>query len=122
MPAINGTKKSVDNNMKIFSASLWVRKALGNMHTMTRTNDGFEIAEVDMRLRGPGDIMGTKQSGTIELNMADLIEDQDILQLAREKAIAVLEKDPELKLPENTNLSNYIKGKIRKKLAWSRIS
>lgn len=92
------------------------------LQTMTRTNDGFEIAEVDMRLRGPGDIMGTKQSGTLDLKMADLIEDQGILQLAREKAIQVLESDPDLSLPENANLSNYIKDRIRRQLAWSRIS
>lgn len=92
------------------------------LHTMTKTNDGFKIAEADMELRGPGDIMGTRQSGMIELAVADLVQDQGIMQLAREKAIQVLEADPELSLPENANLSNYIKDRIRKQLAWSRIS
>lgn len=92
------------------------------LSTMTQTNDGFKIAEADMRLRGPGDIMGTRQSGVLELAMADLVLDQDILESAREKAGQILENDPELSLPENANLNHFIKDRIRRKLSWSRIS
>lgn len=92
------------------------------LHTMTQTNDGFKIAEVDLRLRGPGDLMGTQQSGVIEMAMADLVHDQDILELAREKAMGILESDPELSRPENANLNQFIKDRIRRKLSWSRIS
>src|SRR5690554_1120574 len=57
------------------------------METMVRTNDGFEISEVDLKLRGPGDIMGKQQSGVLNLQIADLVKDKDILQLARHHAI-----------------------------------
>lgn len=90
--------------------------------TMVKTNDGFEIAEVDLKLRGPGDIMGTRQSGALDFALADIVRDQALVALAREKAIQILERDPELKLPENQNLSVYIRDKIKQKLAWSRIS
>lgn len=66
------------------------------IETMTRTNDGFEIAEVDLKLRGPGDLTGTQQSGILNLKIADLIRDKDILQLARHQAIKILKNDPEL--------------------------
>jgi ATP-dependent DNA helicase RecG len=71
------------------------------METMVRTNDGFEISEVDLRLRGPGDIEGTQQSGVTDLKLANLAHDGQILQLAREAAQAVLEEDLELKLEKN---------------------
>jgi len=90
--------------------------------TMVRTNDGFEIAEVDLKLRGPGDIMGTRQSGALDFALADIVRDQALVALAREKAIQILERDPELKFPEHENLSGYIRNQIRQKLAWSRIS
>ena len=66
------------------------------LETMVRTSDGFEIAEVDLRLRGPGDIMGTQQSGVLNLKIADIIKDNDILQLARHHAKSILSKDPSL--------------------------
>lgn len=89
--------------------------------TMCRTNNGFEIAEVDLRLRGPGNLMGTQQSGALNLAIADIVKDQELLQLARAKATQMLEADPELSLPENAPLSHFLKGKI-KKIGWGRIS
>jgi ATP-dependent DNA helicase RecG len=59
------------------------------MDTMVRTNDGFEIAEVDLKLRGPGDLMGTQQSGVLNLQIADLVKDRDILNLARNYAVKI---------------------------------
>jgi ATP-dependent DNA helicase RecG len=91
------------------------------LRTMCITNDGFKIAEVDMKLRGPGNLMGTQQSGSLELAMADLVKDQDLMQLARTKAFQILESDPDLSRPENEPLSRFLKGKVRK-LGWSRIS
>ncbi len=64
------------------------------LQTMVRTSDGFEIAEVDLRLRGPGDIMGTQQSGVLNLKIADIIKDKDILQSARVYAKKLLKEDP----------------------------
>lgn len=92
------------------------------METMTRTNDGFEIAEVDLKLRGPGDIMGTQQSGVLNLKIADLVLDRDILQLARHYAIQLLKDDPSMSKPEHQHLKNAYIELTRKKNIWNHIS
>ncbi|WP_298553852.1 ATP-dependent DNA helicase RecG [uncultured Algibacter sp.] len=92
------------------------------LETMVRTNDGFEIAEVDLRLRGPGDIMGTQQSGVLNLKIADIIKDNDILQLARYHAKSVLKIDPSLALPENQIFLNTYKQLGKYKNIWNYIS
>jgi ATP-dependent DNA helicase RecG len=74
------------------------------LDTMSRTNDGFEIAEVDLKLRGPGDMLGTKQSGVPEFRHADIVQDQDILLMAKEMAIKLNDEDPELRKPEHQAL------------------
>jgi ATP-dependent DNA helicase RecG len=79
--------------------------------TMVRTNNGFEISEIDLELRGPGDITGTMQSGTVELKVADLAKDQVILQEARNTVIEILDKDPNVQLAENILLRNYLAKK-----------
>ncbi len=73
------------------------REAQTRMETMTKSNDGFEIAEVDLRLRGPGNIMGTQQSGILQFKIADLIEDQALLKAARDQALRMLKEDASLK-------------------------
>ncbi|WP_116788199.1 ATP-dependent DNA helicase RecG [Flavobacterium psychrotrophum] len=92
------------------------------LETMCRTNDGFEIAEVDLKLRGPGDIMGTQQSGVLNLQIADLVKDRDILMLARQYAIALLKADPGMNLPENAALRNAYIELTKKKNIWNYIS
>ena len=69
--------------------------------TMVKTNDGFEISEVDLKLRGPGDIQGTQQSGLLNLNIADLAKDGQILQMARDTVVQILKEDANLKLDKN---------------------
>ncbi len=92
------------------------------LQTMVSTNDGFEIAEVDLQLRGPGDIMGTQQSGVLNLKIADVIKDKDILQHARHHAKSILKADPSLSLPENKVL-RYTYGQLSKyKNIWNYIS
>ncbi len=81
------------------------------LETMVRTNNGFEISEIDLELRGPGDITGTMQSGTVELKVADLAKDQVILQEARNTVIALLDKDPHVESPENTLLKSFLSKK-----------
>ena len=76
-------------------------EAKTRLETMCATNDGFEIAEVDLKLRGPGDVMGTQQSGVLNLRIADVVQDRDILSLARSYAIELLKKDPNLELEEH---------------------
>jgi ATP-dependent DNA helicase RecG len=92
------------------------------LETMCRTNDGFEIAEVDLKLRGPGDIMGTQQSGVLNLQIADLVRDRDILQLARHEAIKLLKKDASMTLPEHKTLRMVFMEMSKKKNIWNYIS
>ncbi|MBU2949183.1 DUF559 domain-containing protein [Tamlana agarivorans] len=92
------------------------------LETMTRTNDGFEIAEVDLRLRGPGDIMGTQQSGVLNLKIADIIKDNDILQHARYHAKNILKTDPKLAFQEHQVVLNTYKQLTKFKNIWNYIS
>ncbi|MFL0354381.1 ATP-dependent DNA helicase RecG [Xanthomarina sp. GH4-25] len=92
------------------------------IETMCRTNDGFEIAEVDLNLRGPGDIMGTQQSGVLNLKIADLLKDKDILQSARYYAKKILSSDPTLKAPENKTILHTYQQLSKYKNIWNYIS
>ena len=93
------------------------------MRTMVETNDGFKISEVDLKLRGPGDLQGTQQSGVMDLKLASLTEDSKLLHFARERVKEILEEDPFLE-----NLNNYplklhlLKEKNKGKINWGRIS
>jgi ATP-dependent DNA helicase RecG len=92
------------------------------IQTMVQTNDGFVIAEVDLRLRGPGNIEGTQQSGMLHFRIADLSKDGQILLAAREIAAGILENDPTLQFPEHLRLKNYLEQMSREIRVWSRIS
>ena len=92
------------------------------IETMCRTNDGFEIAEVDLKLRGPGDIMGTQQSGVLNLQIADLVKDRNILQLARHIAIRILKDDPNMTKPEHQKMKQIFLELSKKKNIWNYIS
>lgn len=91
------------------------------LETMVRTTDGFEIAEVDLQLRGPGTLAGTRQSGTIEFKIADLTTDHEILASARKDVIQTFQEDPELCLPKNALLREFLKAS-GKNLGWEKIS
>jgi len=93
------------------------------IETMVRTTDGFEISEVDMKLRGPGDIEGTQQSGVpFNLKIANLAKDQQILQLARDIAEKILEEDPHLTDEKNFIFSKHIRKGSPQKISWDNIS
>ena len=92
------------------------------METMVATNDGFEIAEVDLRLRGPGDLMGKQQSGVLNLQIADIVRDRDILQLARNHAMKILKTDAPLEKPENENLRKAFIEITKHSTIWNFIS
>ncbi len=92
------------------------------IETMVKTSDGFEIAEVDLKLRGPGDLMGTQQSGVLNLRIADIVKDHEILKFARSTASEILKKDPSLTLPKNSPIKmTYIQLKKYKNI-WNYIS
>ena len=92
------------------------------METMVRTNDGFEIAEVDLKLRGPGDLMGTQQSGVLNLQIADIVRDRDILQLARHHAVKILKEDAPMEKPEHHAMRVAFMELSKKKNIWNYIS
>ena len=92
------------------------------MDTMVRTNNGFEIAETDLKLRGPGDLMGTQQSGLLDLKIADLVRDTQVLQDARESAKEILMADPELTSPTNQPIKMQIESLKKSAISWSKIA
>ena len=88
---------------------------------MTQTNNGFEIAEKDLELRGPGEIEGTRQSGALNFKLASIVQDRDLLEKAKNMAAELVESDPDLNSAENLRLKNFLhyqKGTVM----WSKIS
>ncbi len=92
------------------------------LQTMVRTNDGFEIAEVDLKLRGPGDLMGTQQSGMLNLKIADIVKDNQILKTARYHAIQLLKDDPRLEKVENAPILSAYSKMMANTTIWNHIS
>lgn len=97
-------------------------EAKTRVQTMVATNDGFEIAEVDLRLRGPGNLMGTQQSGVLNLKIADIVKDNDILKTARHYAIQLLKNDPGLEHPDNLVVRHAYGQLVKHKNIWNYIS
>jgi ATP-dependent DNA helicase RecG len=98
------------------------KDTLKRIETMVRSSDGFEIAEVDLQLRGPGDLMGTQQSGLLNLKIADLAKDSQLVILARDAARAILEKDPNLILPEYAQIRSILVDVLKTKPDWGKIA
>jgi ATP-dependent DNA helicase RecG len=92
------------------------------METMVSTNDGFEIAEVDLKLRGPGDLMGTQQSGVLNLQIADIVRDREILLLARNYALKILKEDPPMQKEEHLRMRSVFIELTKRKNIWNYIS
>lgn len=95
--------------------------ALERLKTMVATTDGFKIAEKDLELRGPGDIEGTRQSGMLNFKLANILQDREWLELAKEMAGYIIDTDPDLSSAENLPLKNYLQS-LQGKTAWSKIS
>ena len=79
------------------------------IRTMVETTDGFKIAEADLRLRGPGDLEGTQQSGLLDLKIADVVKDEKILKYARNLATDIIREDPNLETERNRPLARHMK-------------
>ena len=97
-------------------------EAKKRLQTMVDTNDGFRISEVDLEIRGPGDMMGTKQSGVLDFKIANIVTDNKILQFARNEAKMLLEEDENLENADNINIARYYRPYARERNGWSRIS
>lgn len=105
---MSGNKLSADSKIRI--------------ETMVKTNNGFEISETDLKLRGPGDLMGTQQSGALDLLIADLGKDGDLLKIARIEAQTILEADATLEKPANKCIRIQVESMKKSSVNWSRIS
>ena len=92
------------------------------LNAMVETNDGFEIANIDLQLRGPGDLQGTRQSGMLDFKIADLTKDEKLVAYTRNYAQQILEKDPDLSLPEHKRLAETLEKQMRRDTNWSVIS
>jgi ATP-dependent DNA helicase RecG len=92
------------------------------IQTMVRTTDGFEIAETDLQLRGPGDLEGTQQSGILDLKIADIVHDEKFLKHARNMAVDIIKDDPELEKAENYTIARHLVLVNRNKENWGLIS
>ena len=92
------------------------------VQTMVKTNNGFEIAEVDLKLRGPGNILGTQQSGILRLKIADIVKDNKLLKIARELAKKILKKDPKLENSENQIIKRNLSNLKYESNIWNLIS
>ena len=96
-------------------------EAKTRIETMCETNDGFKIAEADLQLRGPGDMAGTKQSGLLDLKIADIVRDEPILKASRSLAIQIAQEDPMLNHPQNQILKKYFQ-RTKPQFDFSQIS
>jgi ATP-dependent DNA helicase RecG len=105
----------------LLTSSKLNKEARERLDTLCSTNDGFKIAEKDLELRGPGDIEGTRQSGMLNFKLANIIQDRSWLELAREMAEKILDKDPDLTMEENSMLKSFLLGQYGK-TQWSKIS
>ena len=115
--------RGADQSYCILMTSYKISKAARErLDVICRSNDGFAIAEADLKLRGPGDIAGTRQSGAYEFKAANLVEDQAILRTARNIAEEILQRDPGLKMAEHFPLSRFLSTEYKYKQDWSRIS
>jgi ATP-dependent DNA helicase RecG len=115
--------RGADQSYCILMTSYKLSKtARERLDVICKSNDGFVIAEADLKLRGPGDIAGTKQSGAFEFKAANLVEDQAILKTARMIAEEILTRDPALRAPEHATMARFLSTEYKYKQDWSRIS
>ncbi|MBK5284067.1 MAG: ATP-dependent DNA helicase RecG, partial [Bacteroidia bacterium] len=96
--------------------------AYKRMKTMEQTNDGFVIAEADLELRGPGDLQGTRQSGMLNLRLADITRDAQLMARARSEAVHMLKEDPSLSRKENYALKKFLRDNLLMAKFWSSVS
>jgi ATP-dependent DNA helicase RecG len=106
----------------LMSGSKLSNEGMTRLKTMVNTNDGFQIAEADLRLRGPGNLMGTQQSGILQLKIADIIRDGDLLKATRDMAQTILKKDPELELTEHQIIKRTLTALRFESNIWNFIS
>ncbi len=105
----------------LLSGSKLGNDARERIKILTATDNGFEIAEKDMELRGPGDIEGTRQSGMLNFKLANIVQDRSLLEVAKSMVSTIIESDPDLNSAENLRLKNFLQHQ-KGKMVWSKIS
>jgi ATP-dependent DNA helicase RecG len=113
-----GTEKSFCILLTSIKAS---KEAKERIKIMCATNDGFKIAEKDLEIRGPGDIEGTRQSGALNFKIASIVNDKELLEMAKRMAEITIEEDPELEMAKNLQLKAHLQSQTQKN-GWGRIS
>jgi ATP-dependent DNA helicase RecG len=110
-------------NMKIDASEVREEKehAHTRLETMAQTTDGFKIAEVDLKLRGPGEFFGTRQSGVPELRIANLIDDAELLALARKEAFDLIKSDPHLRQKQNEYIRKHFNETFKENIELGKI-
>ena len=106
----------------LMSGNKLTNESKQRLNAMVSTNDGFEIANIDLKLRGPGDLQGTQQSGILDFKLADLIRDEKLVVYTRNLAMSLLDNDPELSKPQNAPIARYLAELMRKNVFWGMIS
>jgi len=104
------------------SSEIEKQKAAIRLQSMVKYNDGFKIAEIDLKLRGPGDIFGLRQSGFPEFKYADIITDSKLILQAKQEAFKIIDEDPELKLPDNQSIKKILTKNYSDNLRYSGIA
>ena len=97
----------------IFMSASKTKETKERLDILNKTNDGFKIASEDLKLRGPGDLFGIRQSGILDFKLGDVFQDAKLLQKASEAAVSLMHKDSKLELPENQNLKEYLQNYIK---------
>jgi len=106
----------------LMSGNKLTNESRKRLDAMVSTNDGFEIANIDLQLRGPGDIQGTQQSGMLDFKIADLIQDEKLVTYTRNFAQQLLDKDPNLSQPEHQRIARHLAKMLRENTDWGKIS
>ena len=97
-------------------------KAAIRLQSMVKYNDGFKIAEIDLKLRGPGDIFGLRQSGFPEFKYADIVTDSKLILQAKQEAFKLIDEDPEFKLASNQSIKKFLTKNYYNNLKYSDIA
>jgi ATP-dependent DNA helicase RecG len=106
----------------LMSGNKLTNESKQRLDAMVSTNDGFEIANIDLKLRGPGDLQGTQQSGILDFKIADLVKDEKLVVYTRNLAMSLLENDPELSKPQNAPIARHLAELMRRDVYWGMIS
>ena len=106
----------------LMSGNKLTNESKQRLNAMVSTNDGFEIANIDLKLRGPGDLQGTQQSGILDFKLADLIRDEKLVVYTRNLAMSLLDNDPDLSKPQNAPIARHLAELMRRNVFWGMIS